>query len=129
MLLQKLGEGRIAESAFNKAVSLKSDFINAKLNLGSLYFIDEKYDRALEQYSKIEKDTEKKRVSDRTLFNLYLNISKALYALNNTEQAGAYYNKAIMLDSEKASDFAYLGSSESTTRASDAVDDTVFFFE
>ena len=125
----KLGEGRIAESAFNKAVSLKSDFINAKLNLGSLYFIDEKYDRALEQYSKIEKDTEKKRVSDRTLFNLYLNISKALYALNNTEQAGAYYNKAIMLDSEKASDFAYLGSSESTTRASDAVDDTVFFFE
>ena len=125
----KLGAYDIAETAFDKAVKAKTDYTNAKLNLGSLYYLTEKYSSALDIYRGIEKSAGETRISERTLFNLYLNMSKTSYALEKSDEAGAYYSKAMELDPDKAASFSYLGTGNNTTRASEAGDDLILFFE
>ena len=124
----KLGAYRTAESAFEKAVIAKPDYTNAKLNLGSLYFLQEKFSSALKIFRDIEQSASNSKISNRVLFNLYMNISKTNYALENNNDAVTYYSKAMELDPEKAVDFAYLGSGVETSRASEAADEKIMFF-
>ncbi|MBI9105261.1 MAG: hypothetical protein JEZ04_00865 [Spirochaetales bacterium] len=126
----KLGAFDLAEKAFDRAIEKKSDYTNAKLNLGSLFYLNKKYTSAIEIYHGIELSAANTRIPERTLFNLYLNMSRTSYALEKNDDAGVYYNKAMKLDPDKASDFAYLGSGAEGTRATDgAKGDAVYFFE
>lgn len=126
----KLGAYTTAESAFTRAIRTKSDYTNARLNLGSLYYLLEKYAPAISVYQGIERAAGEGRISKRTLFNLYLNMSKTSYALKKNTDAGTYYSKALELDPDKAASFSYLSSnSDTTSRASDVANETILFFE
>ena len=126
----KLGSYRTAETAFVTAIRSKADYTNARLNLGSLYYLNEDFRSAIAVYREIEQIAGAKRISDRTLFSLYLNMSKTSYAMEQNDEAGNYYKKAMELDPEKAASFSYLGSGGDTTaRASDAANEQILFFE
>ncbi len=126
----KLGAYSTAETAFDKAVKSKPDYISAKLNLGSLYYIMEKYSDALKIFQNLEQTAANLNISDRTMFNLYLNMSKTSYALEKNDEADSYFRKATKLDADKAADFAYLGTGGTgVARAAEAADSNISFFE
>ncbi|MDC7227299.1 MAG: hypothetical protein PQJ61_11110 [Spirochaetales bacterium] len=125
----KLGEYREAETAFKKATVINPGYMNAKLNLGSLYYLTGKYSSTYNLYNTIIQEAETSQASKRTLFKLYLNMSKTCYALDENDKAGIYYAKAKRLDPDQAVAFNYLGSGGDITRASDAADSLVMFSE
>jgi len=125
----KLGAYSTAEAAFKKAVDEKVDYTSAKLNLGSLYYLTQKYAPAFDVYYGIEQSAGNTRLSKRILFNLYLNMSKTSYALDKNDEAGNYYMLAMEIDPDKAADFSYLGAGGDSSRASEAADEKILFFE
>lgn len=125
----KLEELRTAESAFKKALEERADYLSARLNLGSVYFLREKFQSALDLYHRIEESDENSGLSGRIQFNLFLNLSKVHYAMGNQEEAGDYFSRAMELDPDRASEYVYLDTGGGAARASDAAESTISFFE
>ncbi len=86
------------------------DSINAKLNLGSLAFLEEDYQAALTAFESAEETVaDGGRVRESQRVSLYLNLSKTHYALENYENARDYYVAVERVDADEAARFSYLG--------------------
>ncbi|MBN2050737.1 MAG: hypothetical protein JW760_09860 [Spirochaetales bacterium] len=110
----KLGASRQAQEAFQKVIQMNEKQLSARLNLGSLYYLDGDYHRALQTFQGVENlVSDQPSTSGSTLFNLYINLGKSHYALNNIGEAGTYYGKAREISPESAGKYSYLGSGSS----------------
>ncbi len=91
----KLGNRDAAVSAFNKVLRLKPDSLNARLNLGSLYFLQGEYSRAAklfeESYVQLSKKT---HVREKIKVNVLINLSKTNYEIQKFSEARKYFKKA-----------------------------------
>ena len=123
----KLSAFSTAETAFNQAVKLKNDYTNAKLNLGSLYYLLNRYSSALSVFKSMEDSSADLKLSERTMFSLYLNLSRTSYAMDKPLEAREYYDKAEKIDPQKAVNFSYLGGSNETSRAAEMDSGIIFF--
>lgn len=70
----------LAEKAFQKAISINSNFVEAHRNLARLYFLEKKFDKAVPHYSQAIK------LNPKDLDN-YVNLSLTFIELGNYEEA------------------------------------------
>ena len=126
----KLGAYRDAEQAFQKVIALRSDYFVARLNLGSVFFLSGKYEQSLSAFKQVEEMVQGGGSMRDNGFSLFVNLSKAHYALTNYTEAEKYFEKASDLDRESAEKYAYLLSPVNSEggRASDAGDEVPILF-
>jgi len=111
----QFGASRQAREAFTQVLRIDPDYINARLNLGSLAFLDEDYRAALDAFEAAERVVaEGGRIRDSLRTNLLLNLSKTHYALENYDQAREYYETVQQVNADEAMRFSYLGAGGGT---------------
>ncbi|MDA3940559.1 MAG: hypothetical protein PF693_14835 [Spirochaetia bacterium] len=115
--------GRIttAKEAFNSALSLDRNYLNPKINMGNLYYMEEEYQEALRNFLGAERImAEAGRQSSSTYPKILLNIARTYYELENYDRVAEYYNRVNQFDSALTAKYTYLHSDSSGSRASDA---------
>lgn len=106
----QFGASRQAREAFTQVLRIDPDYVNARLNLGSLAFLEEDYRAALDAFEAAERvAAEGGRIRDSLRTNLLLNLSKTHYALENYEDARDYYEMVQQVNADEAARFSYLG--------------------
>lgn len=129
----KLGAVEEAIRGFEKAGEMDSDDLNSRLNLGSLYYLQKDYQKALSTFQTVFQLIEgMDRVRESYIFKVFLNISRTFYALENYDGAREYFAKAEEIDPEGVAQYSFLGSSsgDGTGRSSEAAAvDPILFFE
>jgi hypothetical protein len=117
----KLGAMTQARSAFDKALQLDPANVSARLNLGSVLFLEGKYSDALAAFEAVKKTYDSKGTSSKALrTNLLINLGKAYHALGRYDEAGSNYKEASAINPEFASRFDYLASAGSAPAGSPA---------
>ncbi len=127
----QVGAYREAQDAFARSLQIERDSLGAQLNLGSLHYLLEEYDRALGVFSDAERTISGGRSRTTHQLKVFLNLSKTHYALGNYDRARAYYENAQSVNPDEVARFSYLGSGGSITgRASEAAGaEPILFFE
>ena len=130
----KLGDSTSAAYAFNKVLNLKPGNLSAKLNLGSLYYLMEKYTDAEKMFKDSLTDLSKKNHTRKTVkLNVLINLSKTNFAMQHYPDARKYFDLAKNLDPAQANRYSFLAAgsdSSDTGRASKAEEsDPILFFE
>jgi tetratricopeptide (TPR) repeat protein len=92
-----------ARQAFVAALAIDPAYPSASINLGNLFFLQQRYDEALAAYQNARKGLEGK-----ALQRLLINISRVYYQKESYTQAKELYAQAVLLDAEAAKEFAYL---------------------
>ena len=113
-----------AEQAFMKALEIDPYYLQARVNLGSLMYLNNEYERALSQFMDVL-DTLKGRNQVATLVRLQLliNISKTYYKMKEYELSKSYYEQAYEIDPEETERYSYLAKvSSDTSRAAEVFD-------
>ncbi|MEE8440409.1 MAG: tetratricopeptide repeat protein [Spirochaetia bacterium] len=98
-----------AEGAFNSAIEKNADYTAARINLGSMYFLLEEYDRALEVFDaalQSLESTPRRRAEDQ--LKVLLNLSKTSYELREFDASASYFEMAAAIDSEAVAEFTHL---------------------
>jgi hypothetical protein len=131
----KFGAMGEAVSGFERAVEIDPDYLHARLNLGSLYYLAEDYTDALTTFQEaLESIEAMQRVRESLRFKVLLNMSRAHYALEQYDDAREYFAIAKTIDSDMTAEYSYLGPSSGEGpgqgRASDAAAaEPILFFE
>ena len=130
----KLGSHEQATYAFNKVLNLKPDNLNAKLNLGSLYYLMEKYTDAEQMFKDSLNDLSRKNYTRASVkLNVLINLSKTNFAMQHYPDARKYFDLAKNLDPAQANRYSFLAAgsdSSDTGRASKAEEsEPILFFE
>ncbi len=97
-----------AEQAFRKALSMDAEYVSPQTNLGNLLFLSQRYEEALAVYQGVQGKLEGKPQTGTALMRLLINISRTYYQIERYEEAKEYYGKAVLVDAEKAKEYAYL---------------------
>lgn len=120
----------IAIDAFNTALSLDRNYINPKINLGSLYYLEEEYQEALRSFLSAEKTmVELGRQESSVYAKILLNIAKVYYELENFDRVDEYYSRVNNLDSSLTEQFSYLSSGNETRAADVSLFDAILFID
>ena len=117
----KYGRYEVAEDSFNRALDKDKNYIQPKINVGNLYFLQEEYENALRNYHRAEKELANLNRQKSTLYlKVVLNISRSYYELEEFERAGEYYQEIKDINPEMAAKFNYLEkAADDGSRASD----------
>ena len=113
-----------AEQAFMKALEIDPFYLQACVNLGSLMYLNNEYERALSQFMDVL-DTLKGRsqVVTSVRLQVLINISKTYYKMKEYELSKSYYEQAYEIDPEETQRYSYLAKVLSdTSRAAEAFD-------
>jgi tetratricopeptide (TPR) repeat protein len=104
-----------AEGEFLKAIELADGYKPALLNLGNLYILRKEYERALEYFSRAEKE-------NREDPSVLITMALAYREQGNFTESLAYYNKVKKSHPGMAEKYAFLAPGETgTARASDQI--------
>jgi tetratricopeptide (TPR) repeat protein len=105
----------LAERAFNSALNIDRNYINAKINLGNLYYLQGRYQTALRNLHGAEEDLiDRGRLTSSLYSSVLLNVAQTYYELENFDKANEYYEKLKEVDSERAKHHTHLGENGST---------------
>ncbi len=134
IMAAKLGNNEAAAYAFNKVVRLSPNSLAAKLNLGSLFFLQGKYGKAAklfeESYTQLSERAHARR---KTKVNVLINLSKTNFKMQKFTEARKYFNEAKEIDPETVQQFSFLAAgkdSSGTSRAAGASEgEPILFFE
>ena len=118
----RLGRYDAARDAFRRAADMDATYLDPRINLGSVNYLQGRYAAAVRAYEGAVRALE---LSGRALpdiqTTLYINLSKAHFELANYDDAESFYELAAAVDPEGASAFSYLAQAGSDgTRASAA---------
>lgn len=102
-----------ARQAFQAALAIDSAFSSAQINLGNISFLQQRYDEALAAYQSVEGALRGQAPEGGTLLRLLINISRTCYQMEKYDAAKEYYAKAVLVDAEKAKQYAYLAEAAS----------------
>ena len=121
----QFGRYEESEQAFQQAVSVESDFPDARINLGNIAYVLKDYQNALNIYTQTFRLLQRLGKEDSLLYSdLAINISKAYYALENYDQAKEYFGLASAINSKHTDRYAYLSEvNAGISRASESVED------
>ena len=121
ILAAQYGRYDVAEESFNMALDKDKNYIQPKINVGNLYFLQEEYENALRNYHRAEKELETLNRQKSSLYlKVVLNISRSYYELEEYERAGEYYRTIKEINPEMADKFNYLEkAADDGSRASD----------
>jgi tetratricopeptide (TPR) repeat protein len=101
-----------AESAFERARALDTEYLSPVLNLGSLYFLRQDYDQALSVFAEAAESVETaRRVRSSERFKVYINLSRTHHSLQNYADADRYFAQAREIDPEAVREFSYIATS------------------
>jgi tetratricopeptide (TPR) repeat protein len=121
----QLGTMKQARVAFDKALQIDPANASARLNIGSVLFLEGSYVEALAAFEAVRKTYESKgTVSKNLRTNLLINLGKTYHALGRYMDAGSAYREASTLDPALASRFDYLASAGSSTAPDSGVAQT-----
>ena len=120
----------LAEQSFRNAIQFKPQTVSVRINIGSLNFLQELYETALESYQEaIEILEQSSRPKNSLMATVLLNQSKTYYEMSNYEKAGELFKQAEGLDEKVVAEYRYLGQASGTEgRASDASEDQEIIF-
>jgi hypothetical protein len=118
----RLGRYDEARTAFDQASRMDSSYIDPRINLGALYYLQENYWSALRAFQTAVDAVQLSRNPEPSLVSLvYINLSKTQYALGNFDQAEEAYEFAARADPGGVAEFEYLASAGTEgARASEA---------
>jgi tetratricopeptide (TPR) repeat protein len=119
----RLGAAAEARDAFSQALRLAPESLDPRINLGSLFFLEENYQQALGAYEEALSLSESvPRVRSSTRATLLINMSRAHYALEQFQDAERLFELASSADSEMVQEYSFLGraSDQQGVRASGA---------
>ncbi len=109
ILAAQYGRYETAEEAFNRALDKDKNYIQPKINVGNLYFLQEEYENALRNYHRAEKELENLHRQKSSLYlKVVLNISRSYYELEEYERADEYFQAIKEINPEMADKFNYL---------------------
>lgn len=119
-----------AENALDRALKINTNYLPARINLGSLEYLQGKLTSALGAFLAAEKTVTADNVPSAIGVKVELNISKTLYDMKQYDRAQSYYEKAVSLDAAQAKAYSYLA--EATTgsqgaRAAEAAGRRILF--
>ena len=121
IIAAQFGRADTAEEAFNAALSLDRNYLNPKINLGNLYYMEEEYQEALRNFLGAERTmAEAGRQSSAIYPKILLNIARTYYELENYDRVTEYYTRVNEFDSALTAKYTYLHSDSGGSRASDA---------
>jgi tetratricopeptide (TPR) repeat protein len=121
IIAAQFGRASVAEEAFNSALSLDRNYLNPKINLGNLYYMEEEYQDALRNFLGAERTmVEAGKQSSAVYPKILLNISRTYYELENYDRVAEYYNRVNEFDPVLTAKYTYLHSDSGGSRASDA---------
>jgi tetratricopeptide (TPR) repeat protein len=109
------------------------------VNLGSVAYLEGDFGGALDAYQNAVNRIESgARVRDDVKSTAYLNLAKTAYRLEQYTDAREYYSEAAAINPDRAAEYAYIGSAQSTAvqetgvpdgaRASDAAEGPPILF-
>ncbi|MBN2874004.1 MAG: hypothetical protein JXM71_02820 [Spirochaetales bacterium] len=107
----QLGALAQARSAFEQSLKIDPSNTSARVNMGSVQYLEHKYTDALASFDAARKALEAKGTGSTSIWtNVLINLAKTNHALGNYDQAGASFREASALSPEVASRFDYLAS-------------------
>lgn len=117
----QLGALGQARSAFEQSLKIDPSNASARINMGSVLYLERKYTDALAAFEAARRSLESKGTGSKTIrANVLINLAKTHHALGNYDQAGASYRDASALSPELASRFDYLASAGTIATGSSA---------
>ncbi|MCK4513765.1 MAG: tetratricopeptide repeat protein, partial [Spirochaetaceae bacterium] len=118
----RLGRFDEARNAFERASRMDSTYLDPRINLGSVYFLQGRYSQAVRAFEDAVFAMELAGVSQPSLESMvYVNLSKAHFELGEYDEAEEFYARAAQVDPDGVAEFEYLAQSGSGVgRASDA---------
>ncbi|MCF6335556.1 MAG: hypothetical protein L3J12_07430, partial [Spirochaetales bacterium] len=121
IIAAQFGRTQTAEDSFNSALSLDRNYINPKINLGNLYYMEEEYQDALRNFLGAERTmVDIGRDSSPIYPKILLNIARTYYELENYDRVAEYYNRVNDIDPALTAKYTYLYSSSTGSRGADA---------
>jgi hypothetical protein len=110
ILAAKYGRYEVSEDSFNRALNKDKNYIQPKINVGNLFFLQQEFENALRNYHRAENELENLNRKKSALYvKVVLNISRSYYELEEYERAGEYYQAIKEINPELADKFNYLG--------------------
>ncbi len=128
----KLERYDYAERAFRTAGRLDRNYLSAKVNLGNILFLRDQFSPALVVYEDaIEKLESAGRDTSKSALNVYLNISKCYYQLEQYQQARSTYEDASAINGEYSDKYSYLAAADTSgaVRAAESEWEKIIFLE
>ena len=114
-----------AKQAFETALDVDRNYLSARINLGSLHFLEEQYQEALNVFVETANILQNQQKETSSVYaKVLVNISKAHYQMSDFDNALEYFAKAEKVDPKTVEEFAYFGEkgSDSSSRAAEAED-------
>ena len=118
----RLGQYGTAQDAFQRAARLDSTYLDPRINLGSVLFLQEEYERAARAFQEAANAAQlSSRVEPELVATVYINLSKSYFELGQYEVAQGYFQRAADASPENTAEFEYLAQAASSgARASEA---------
>jgi tetratricopeptide (TPR) repeat protein len=118
----RLGRYDEARDAFDRASRMDATYLDPRINLGSVYFLQERYSLAVRAFQDAANAIQLSgRVEPSLASMVFINLSKAHFELGDYDQAEEFYARAAQVDPQGVSDFEYLAQAASQgARASEA---------
>lgn len=121
-----------AERAFRDAITDDPDYLAARVNLGSLYYVQEQFDRAAEVFAGALRTIEASGASrsDQTV-KVILNLARATYELEEFDRSAELYARARQIDADASADYGYLahGDAAEGSRAAESSRVDILFLD
>ena len=126
----RLGRLDEAREAFEQAARLDISYIDPRVNLGSLFFLTEEYERSIRAFNQAANSIAISGEANPELeTTVFINLSKAHFELGEYDDAEDFYEQAIAVDPAQAQNFAYLADPTAAAgRASEAVSGPAILF-
>lgn len=121
-----------AEWAFSTATRLDRNYLSAKVNLGNILFLREQFGSALVIYEDaIGRLEAADRNNSKSALNIYLNISKCYYQLEQYQQARSSYEVASAINEDFTDKYSYLAAADTSgaVRAAKSDWENILFLE
>ncbi len=110
----RLGRFDEARTAFERASRMDSTYLDPRINLGSVYFLQEQYPQAVRAFENAVTAMELAGdVSPSLKTKVYVNLSKAYFELGQYDDAEELYTRAAQVNPDGVAEFEYLAQSGS----------------
>ena len=120
-----------AEKAFGKAVELSGNSLSARINLGSMYFLMERYGSAADIFKSINDELSESDKRNTARVKVLINLSRAQHEIGESAAAKVSYETALSIDPQIVNEYSYLARiSAGESRAGEINEtETIFFVE
>jgi len=128
----KLERYDLAERAFRKALNMDPNYMRARVNIGNILYLKDQYASALAVYEKAISELEAAgKNKSRSALNIYLNISKCHYQLEQYSLARSSYENASAISQDYSDKYSYLAAADTSgaVRAAESDWENILFLE